>query len=265
MSLVKVIRILKAKVPIVLLFQAILQKNNDSYHDQIQKITQLSTEQLIASSMLCNSILYAKILEIISLASPNLLVDQISTIHQFLTPSQSSNDEAELLTSICIIIGRASEHLSSLNLARVKRIESQLLNLVYTQGSVVLTQALSALCKIVKLCSRNQAIITNLIQKCFTLLASFVNHKEIEKKTLPSVYRALLALGLCIKFYDSDIYKTFQVEEDTEFKTSIFVCLEKYALNRDESLKERALDALSLTWSRFPDLLSKSDYLILDG
>lgn len=265
MSIVKVLRVLKAKEPIVLLFKSVIEKNPEKYLEQLGKLAQISTEQLIASSSMATSILYAKILEIVSLTAPQLLVDQISTLHQFLTPGQNSTDEAELLTSICILIGRAAEHLSILNLAKVKRIEIQLLNLVFTQGSVVLTQALCALCKIVKLCSRNQTIITNLISKCFTLLSTCAQMKEIDKKTIPSLYRAMLALGLCIKFYDSEIFETFQVEENIHFKVSIFNCFEKYGKNSDENLKERALEALSLTWVRFPELLRKSDELIMNG
>ena len=265
MSVVKVLRILQAKEPVVLLFKSILEKNSEAYIDQLNKLTQIATEQLIASSNLSNSILYAKILEIVSLASPGLLVEQISTLHQFLTPTHNSNEESDLLSSICIIIGRVSEYLSSLNLTKVKRIEGQLLQLVYTQGSVVLTQALSALCKIVKLCSRNQAIITNLIQKCFTLLASCTHKKDLDKKIIPSLYRALLALGLCVKFYDSEVFEKFQVEDGVDFKNSIFLCFEKYATNEDESVRERALEALSLTWVRFPDLLRRSDSLIISA
>jgi Sister chromatid cohesion C-terminus/PHD-finger/non-SMC mitotic condensation complex subunit 1/HEAT repeat associated with sister chromatid cohesion len=263
LSFVKIVKILKLKDPVVMLFKAILNKNEE-HREKLEKITQIASEQLVASSNLKNSILYAKLLEIISLTSPELLVDQISTLHQFLTPVQNSNEESELLSSICIIIGRASEHLSSLNSTRIKRIESQLINLVYTQGSIVLTQALNALCKIVKLCSRNQKIIITLIERCFTLLLSSLQN-PIEKKNLPSIYRALLALGVCIKFYDGDIYATLQLEKKKDFKTSLFDVYEKFAMQEDENLKERALDALSSTWVRFPDLLEKSDHLILKG
>ena len=243
---VKVMQILKFKDPVVLVFKAVCEKN-PSFLDQLKKVAEMATEQLIASNSLPHSILYSKLLEIASMTAPDLLIDQISTLHEFLTPSQNSNEEAELLSSICIIIGRASEYLSSLNAIRIKRIESQLVNLVYTQGSVVLTQAINALCKIVKFCSRNHKIITNLMHKCFSLLNLHSKTKEIDKKNYPSLYRALLALGLCIKFYDSDVYATIQLEEETEFKVSIFDCFEKYSLNSDENLKERALDALSLT------------------
>lgn len=260
-SFLQTIKVLKIKEPIIMLFKAILEKDQ-KYKDALEKITQTATEQLIASNLLGNSILCAKLIEIVSMTAPELLIDQITTLHQFLTASQSTPEESELLTSICIVIGQSSEHLSSLSVAKVKRIENQLITLVYTQSSSVVTQAISALCKIVRLCSRNHSIVTSLITKCFTLLKGQPKIISGDKNNLSSVFRALLALGLCIKYYESSIYNEFSLEEGIDFKTSIFDVYQKFSLMEDESIRERALDSLSLTWVRFPELIIKSDSLI---
>lgn len=259
-TIVKIIKILKCKDPFVQLFKLIIEKNA-SYKDCLETLAQTGTEQLVASSIIKNSISYAKVLEIISLTSPELLLDQISTLHQFLTPSNNAVEEAQLLNSICIIIGRTAEYMPSLNLSRIIRIENQLLNLVYTQGSSVLTQALSALCKLVKLCSRNQSIVSSLIQKCYMMLKGMTKMKSIETKKIPSLFRAMLALGLSVKFCDKSFLKTVELDEEP-FETSVFIVFEKLSQNSDKSIRDRALEALSLTWVKFPSILPMCDYLI---
>ena len=260
-TVVKVVNILKWKDPIVLLFKALVVKNV-VYKDQLDYLAQTATEQLVASSNVKLSILYAKILEIISLSSPELLLDQISTLHQFLTPSQSAKEEAELLGSICTIIGRTAEYMNSLNSARIIRIENQLLQLVFTQGSAVLHQALHALCKVVRLCSRNQSILTNLVQKCYTLLKSASKAQIIEKNNQPSLFRAMLAVGLSIKFSDKAYLLSIKVEEDKAFDKSVFEVFEILCKNKDKSVRDRALDSISLTWVKFPAFLPACDYII---
>ena len=262
MSIVNVLSMNQPREPLIILFKVLLKKNPGVYLSQLNSLTQISTDHLIASSSPSHSIIYSKILEMVSLASPGLLVEQISTLHQFLTPSHNSSEESEVLTSICIIIGEVSDYLSTLNQTEVNRIEGQLLHLVYTQGSAVLTQALSALCKIVQHCSGHHSIIIDLIQKCYTLLASCMHKKDLDAKITPSLFRALLALGLCVRFYNSDVFETLQVEEGMSFKESIFLCLEKYANSCDEGVREKALEALSLAWIRFPGLLRRSEGLI---
>ena len=257
---VKVLKVLKCKEPLVQLFKSIILKNS-AYKDRLDHLAQTGTEQLVASSSTNNSILYAKILEIVSLSCPELLLDQISTLHQFLTPSNNAVEEAQLFSSICIIIGRTSEFMPSLSQTRIKRIENQLLNLVYTQGSAVLTQALSALCKLVKLCSRNHSIISSLMQKCYLMLKGMSKIKNIETKSQPSLFRAMLALGLSVKFCDKSFLKDLELEEKP-FELSVFEVYEKLAQNIDKSIRERALEALSLTWVKFPSILPMCDYLI---
>lgn len=261
---VEVLKVLKIKEPFTMLFKAVLERNK-KLNDKIDKIAQKATEKLISSTVLSDSIIYAKLIEIISTTAPELIVDQVSTLHQFLTASQSAPEESELLTSICIVIGQSAEHLTSLNTSRIKKIEVQLLTLIFTQGSNVVTQAINTLCKIVQLCSHDYNIISSLISKCFDLLKDYPKSSFSDKKNLPAIFRALLTLGLCIKFTENSVIKDLVLEQNKSFKNSIFKIYKKFILTKNDSIKEKALDALSLTWVRFPKLLSKSDSLIKEA
>ncbi|CAG9323816.1 unnamed protein product [Blepharisma stoltei] len=263
-TLVKVYKLLNMKEPIIQLFKIAITKG-DSYKARIAKISDLASDQLYASSILSNSIVYAKILEILSYVDPAITSQHISTLYLFLTPKYNSAEESELLSSLCVIIEKTTSQMTGQFSQRIQKIETQLLTLVYTQGSGVLASALAALCAIVKDVTHNESLLTQLMKNCFILVSSQRRSKKLDPNILPSLNRAMLVLGLCIKYYNADIYNELQLEQGKQFSESIFDYFKYYCRSEAEGLRERALECLSYAWVRFPHLLQKSENLINDA
>lgn len=263
-TLLKVYKILNMTDPLIQLFKAICGKKLE-YREKIIKIGNLASDQLHASSTISNSILYAKILEILCLVDPAITSAHINTLYLFLTPRSTATDESDLLSSLCILIQKSTSQMSGQFSQRIAKIENQLLNLVYTQGSGVLTNALAALCAIVRDVTHNEELLITLMKHCFVLISSQRRSKNISENFYPSLYRGMLVLSLCAKYYDADIYSDFQLEKGKKFEESCFDYFKYFCRYQDEVLRERALECMSYLWVRFPNLLQKSETLINDA
>lgn len=234
----------------------------------INRLTQVATSavnQLYASKTTINSLVYAKLLEILALTEPQIVKTHISTLHIFLTPNDNTPEESEVLICIANMIEKAACTLKGKKTKNVSKIERNLLNLVYTQGTALVSAAVGALCSICQHITYDANTLIQLIRNCFVILSSQKRPEGIDSKMISSLYRALLVISLTIKNFSKDIYSIIELETGKTFSESIFDFIKYYCSVDNTTIKYRALESLSAIWIRFPYLLASSEVLVREA
>mmetsp|Transcript_26119 Transcript_26119/g.46433 ORF Transcript_26119/g.46433 Transcript_26119/m.46433 type:complete len:1304 (-) Transcript_26119:98-4009(-) len=196
-------------------------------------------------------------LNVISKAQPSLLVKHIKTLHIFLSPD--SWEDEDFLCDMCNILERsAAQQQGSISLYNA--IQKQLLDLVYRCGTAVTRQALQALVSSVCNITQQYAILTDLVQKCYILLNG--ERKSRTKARKASLLRGLFILGYLTRLFEYEMMVGFELEDRIKFSDTLFNILSFYCRDSETDVRERAFEAMSYVWTRYPRMLYESSDLI---
>lgn len=204
-----------------------------------------------------NAKIVMRSLNVISKAQPQLLVKHVNTLHIFLSPD--SWDDEELLCDICNILERTASFKQGSTGLYVK-VQKQLLELVYRCGTPVTSAALQALVAAVNNMTQDFNILTDLIQKCCILLNASKKTGSVARKA--SCLRGLYILGYLTRLFEFEMLVGFELEERMTYSCTVFDILSYYCRDTEQDVRERAFEALSYVWTRYPRLLYDSSDLI---
>jgi hypothetical protein len=201
--------------------------------------------------------LIVRALNVISKAQPQLVAKHVKTLHVFLSPDSWEDDQ--LLCDVCNIIERSAPFkLGSSGL--FVQLQKELLELIYRCGTSATSAALQSLVAVVTTLTSDFNVLTDLIQKCCILLSGARKTGSAARK--PSVLRGLYILGYLTRLFEFELLVGFELEERSSYSSTVFSILQCFCRDAEAEVRERAFEALSYVWTRYPRLLYESAELI---
>ena len=243
---------------VVLMLKGVLPKDKE-YVAKLRRVTDDLVQKMLQDRE--NRALVGKTLALICSAQADLLVSSVPALQHFLCP-ESAQDESEVLTSICYIIEQVACVIGQNDSKIYTAIQTDLLNLVYREGTTVLTAALKALCKVVQHLTGSIQTLQELTKRCFYLLKNYARPVKIPPDRFNSLTRAFYIIGLVTK--EIKIHEGLELEPGRSYVDSVFEVLKYYWDNKDLGVRDRALEALTFVWVQFPHLLYQSESLLTE-
>jgi len=243
---------------VVQMLKGVLTRDKE-YIAKLRRITDCLVQRLLQNRT--TRALVSKTLALLCSAQADLMVSSVSALQHFLCP-EGAPDEAEVMASICFIIEQVAGVIGQNDSKVYIGIQTDLLNLVYREGTTVLTAALKALCKVVQCLTNDMHTLQELTKRCFFLLKNYAKPIKIPPDRFNSLTRAFYIIGLVTK--EIKIHEGLELEAGRAYVDSVFEVLKYYWDNKDLGVRDRALEALTFVWVQFPHLLYQSENLLTE-
>jgi cohesin loading factor subunit SCC2 len=244
---------------VVQMLKGVITRDKEAYTAKLRRITDCLVQQLLQNR--ATRAIVAKTLSLLCSAQADLLVSSVPSLQHFLCP-EGAPDEAEVITAMCYIIEQVAGVIGQSDSKVYIGIQTDLLNLVYREGTTVLTAALKALCKVVQCLTSDLQMLQELTKRCFFLLKNYAKPIKIPQDRFNSLTRAFYIIGLVTK--EIKIHEGLELEPGRAYVDSVFEVLKYYWDNKDLGVRDRALEALTFVWVQFPHLLYQSESLLTE-